>query len=132
MRNRWTIGVLTLAIAIFIIFSGAAPNAGPVPPAPALSTLQPGGFRTIPQTLDVNIVFVGYELGGPPLGINLPNFSSILPSTSRPIHRYPNLYGIRQDMGLRFNYNYKVAFADSAYEDTFFAFLAASAVNKPL
>ena len=131
MRTRWTISVLSLTLAIFML-TGAGPKAGPAEPGPVLTTLEPGGFRNIPQTLDVNVVFLGYNPGATPLGINLANFSNVLPTTYRPIHRYPAFYGIRQEMGLTFQFNYKPVFTSDTYENAFFAYLSSIAVNRPL
>jgi hypothetical protein len=129
MSNRW-VPYLSLTFAIFVTII-ATPNADRAPAAPSLATLQPGGFRNIDQTLDVNVVFVGYEAGAGPRDINLAGFSSVLPASYRPRHRYPDFYGIPQEMGLRFRFAYKQVFATSGYEDAFFGFLAAQAVPQP-
>jgi hypothetical protein len=131
MRNRWALPFLALTLSIFVA-AGAGPQAGPPAPPPVLTTLQPGGFRNIQQTLDVNVVFLGYEIGSGPRDISTAAFSSVLPSMYRPIHRYPAFYGIRQEMGLTFNFNYKATFTTQAYEDTFFRYLASIASSQPL
>lgn len=128
MRPRWTLSLLPLALAI--VLSGAAPDAKPAS-SPALTTLQPGAFRTISQPLDINIVFVGYEPGGGPRDIDLAAFDGVLPSKYRPIHRYQNFYGMRQEMGLEFTFAYNRVFADAAYEDQLFAHLSTLATPLP-
>lgn len=117
-----------LRVAVLAATSTASVCAAP----PALGTLQPGGFRDIPQNLAVNVVFVGYEPGAAPLGINEAAFRAQLPGTYRPIHRYPDFYGIRQYLGLTFNFNYNVLYAPDAWETTFFTHLGALAQPRPL
>ncbi len=78
-------------ILLMLVLGTAGPVAGPAPAPPTLTTLQPGGFRTINQELDVNVVFVGYELGAGPRNINAAEFGNVLPDTYRPAHRYRSL-----------------------------------------
>ena len=59
-------------------------------PAPVLTTLSPGGFSDLVHDVNVNIVLVGYE------NVNQATLLAGLPNVSRPIHRYPDFYGIRQ------------------------------------
>ena len=95
---------------------------------PQLLTLEPGGFREIPQNLTVNVVFVGFSGSNT---INTTAFRAALPATYRSIHRQPDFYGVRQYTGNRFNFNHKVTMASPAYADSLFAFLAASASPQP-
>lgn len=99
---------------------------------PALGALQPGGVRQIEQTLDVNIVFVGYEAGTGARDINHAAFTAGLPAAYRSINRYPSYYGATQWTGLRFNFNYNIVYAPAAYEDSFFSFLSGIAAPQPL
>lgn len=100
---------------------------------PALTTLQPGAFRVIPQNLPVNIVFVGYEEGAGPRDINRAAFLAPLASTSRPRVFMPNYrYGIVKDLGLSFNYQYNLVFANNTFEDAFFGYLNSIAVSRPV
>jgi hypothetical protein len=96
-------------------------------PGPALTTLSPGGFRTINQTLDINVVFVGYTSAN----VNLNTLQEQLPKTYNTIHRYPGFYGIRQPIGLAFQYRYNFVFADSTFQDNFFGHLGSIAASKP-
>jgi hypothetical protein len=98
---------------------------------PSLTTLQPGAVRNLSQTLDVNIVFVGYEPGAGPRDINPNVLNSILPASYRPIHRYPNFYGNREYVGLTFNFKYLNHYASSTYEDVFFTYLSSIAAPAP-
>ena len=128
MLNRWTFSVVSLTLVMFLM-SGAGPRAGQA--APTLSTLEPGGFRNIQQSLNVNVVFVGYEAGSGPFDINTTAYGSVLPTKYRAIHRYPAFYGIRQEMGLTFDLAYNRVFTSRAYEDKFFGKLRSLAVAKP-
>jgi hypothetical protein len=132
MRTRWTLSFVSLILLAFLAAT-AGPSAGPAPAAPTLTTLQPGGFRTIHQTLDVNVVFVGYELGAGPRNINAAAFSSVLPHTYRPAHRYPTFYqGVPEEMGLAFAFDYNVVMTNTAYEDAFFGYLTSIAEAQPI
>ena len=100
-------------------------------PAPVLTTLSPGGFHDLTHDVNVNIVFLGYEMGAGAQNVNPATVLAGLPNVSRPIHRYPNLYGIRQYVGLTYNYHYNTVFTDGAYENSFFGYLSSIAVPKP-
>jgi hypothetical protein len=105
---------------------GLAENPAP----PVLSTLEPGGFRDIAQDLTVNVVFVGYEAGAE---IDEAAFLGELPATYRPINVYPSIWkGYKEFLGLTFNYDYNLVYADSAFEDAFFGYLSSIAVSQPL
>jgi len=72
----------------------------------------------------VNIVLVGYEDGTGPRDINLPVFRAGLSNTHRPRVRIPaSAYGVIEDLGLSFRYQYNVVFANSAFESAFFSYL---------
>ena len=100
-------------------------------PAPVLTTLSPGGFSDLAHDVNVNIVFLGYEMGGGAQNVNPAAVLAGLPNVSRPIHRYPNFYGIRQYLGLTYDYHYNVVFTDGAYENSFFGYLSSIAVPMP-
>jgi hypothetical protein len=88
---------------------------------PDLDVLEPGGFLSIEQDLDINVVFVGF--GG--YTINTGDFENALPDEYRAIHRYPSLYqGAPEFLGNDFNFNYDFIFADATFEDDFFGWLA--------
>jgi hypothetical protein len=132
MRTRWTLSSVSLILLVFLAAT-AGPSAGPAPVAPTLTTLQPGGFRSIHQTLDVNVVFVGYEPGSGARNINAAEFGSVLPDTYRPAHRYPTFYqGVPEEMGLSFAFDYNVVMTSTGYEDAFFGYLTSIAEAQPL
>jgi hypothetical protein len=115
-------------VALGLVLGGSAPRAVSAPP---LGTLSPGGFTRIAQELTINVVFVGYETGAGPRDINAAAFSGVLPSGSSPLHRYPAFYGLQQELGLDFTYDYNVVFAPTSYEDAFFAYLTSIATPAP-
>ncbi len=101
-------------------------------PAPTLATLEPGGFRTISQGLDVNVVFVGFEPGQGELEIDEPGFLAGLPLTYEAINRSQNFYGLPAGLGLHFNFTYHLTYADAAFENALFGYMDGLAVEKPL
>jgi len=103
-------------------------------PVPALSfnVLDPGGFTNISQDLTVNIVFVGYEAGAGSTDIDSAAFLGELPGAYRTVHRYPSFYFGNEYMGVDFNYDFNLVFADSAFEDAFFNYLGSIAQPAPL
>jgi hypothetical protein len=132
MRTRWTLSFVSLTLFALLV-TAAGPVAGPAATAPTLTTLKPGGFRQIGQTLDVNIVFVGYEPGSGPRNINAAEFNSVLPKAYRPAHRYPTYYqGIPEEMGLTFDFRYKTTMTSAAYENAFFGYLKSIAEEQPV
>lgn len=130
MRSLFVL--LALAVVAALAAASAAP-AAPKPPAPTLSTLEPGAFRAIHQELPVNVVFVGYEQGAGPLGIDEGRFLSELPESYRTVMRAQNdWYGDKKFIGVDFSYDYNVVYADDAFEDAFFGRLGELAQPRPL
>ena len=114
-----TLSFVSLVLLVFLS-AAAGPFAGSAPVAPTLTTLQPGGFRTINQTLDVNVVFIGYELGAGPRNINAAQFGRRAAghvSAGTPLSDL--LQGCARSMGLSFQFDYNMVLTDSAYEDAF-------------
>jgi hypothetical protein len=99
---------------------------------PELETLQPGKFQFIHQNLKVNLVFVGYNQGDGPRGVNLNTFKKVLPSRYKAINRIPSDYGTPEFTGNNFGYDYKIKFADKSFENAFFKHLSHLAIEKPL
>lgn len=120
---------------LIVLLMGFRPNltgALAAPEAISLSTLEPGSFREITQDLTVNVVFIGYEEGAGYLGIDSTQFLGGLPGSYRTINRYPSFYFGNQFLGLNFNFDYNLVFADSSFEDSFFSYLSSIALAKPL
>lgn len=100
--------------------------------APALSTLQPGAFQTLRQTIPVNIVFVGYEPGAGVRDIDESRFRRFLPKAYAVRNRYKAFYGLASDAGLRYDYAFNIVYAPPSFEDTFFGYLKSIATPSPL
>lgn len=127
--KRYTFVLLLLFV--FVLGITAIASAKPSAP-PDLNTLEPGGFREIDQDLTVNIVFVGYEQGAGDQDIDNGAFLAELPSTYRPVNRYPSFYKGNEFLGLTFNFDYNVVYTDDAFEDDLFGYLSSIATAEPL
>ena len=97
-----------------------------------LETLQPGKFQFVHQNLKINLVFVGYNQGDGPRGVNLNTFKKILPSKYKAVNRGPSFYGTNDYAGTSFGYDYKIKFAGKDFENAFFKHLSSIAIEKPL
>ena len=122
---------LLILLLLTIALGAALTQAAPAEP-PALTTLDPGGFQDIGQDLDVNIVFVGYEPGAGHRNIDETAFLDELPGTYRPVNRYPSFYKGNEYLGLTFNFNYNLVYAETGFEDSFFGYLDSIATSQPL
>ena len=101
--------------------------------APPLTTLQPSAFRVIQQNLPVNIVFVGYEPGARVRDVDTAAFLSGLAAKQRTRVRIPHSqYGIAKDLGVAFDYQYNIVYANAAFENAFFGYLNSIAVAQPV
>ena len=120
-----------LALITALLPAGFNVQAGS-PPPPTLTTLEPGGFRDIQQDLDINIVMIGFEPGAGFRDINEAALLGELPSSYRTVNRSPSFYFGNQFMGLTFDFNYNLVYADQAFEDMFFGYLASIATPMPL
>jgi len=121
----------TLALIVALIPATGAAFAGKAAP-PSLSTLEPGGFRSIEQNLTINVVFVGYEQGAGIQDIDETAFLGELPGTYRTVNRYPSFYFGNEFLGVDFNFDYNLVYTDTTFEDAFFGYLGSLAVPMPL
>jgi hypothetical protein len=121
----------TLALIIAMLPASGVAFAGKSTP-PTLATLEPGGFRTLEQDLTVNVVFVGYEQGAGYQDINETDFLNELPDAYRTVNRYPSFYFGNEFLGVDFNFDYNMVYADTTFEDNFFGYLDSIAVSQPL
>lgn len=133
--NRSITKILGLATALALIVallpaSGAVSAAKSIPPT--LTTLEPGGFLSLEQDLTVNVVFVGYEQGGGYQDIDEAAFLGELPGTYRTVNRYPSFYFGNEFLGVDFNFDYNLVYADTTFEDAFFGYLGSVATPMPL
>lgn len=128
---RLLIAPLIMASLLLSLFPNNSMAAPPSPP-PDLTNLQPGGFQEITQDLTINVVFVGYEQGAGPQQIDENALLAELPSTYRPLLRIPSFYGENQFLGLTFNYNFNLVYADNTFENSFFGYLDSIKSPAPL
>lgn len=129
--NRKAVLFASVLCGVMIVLSPAAVQAAN-PAPPDLTTLEPGAFRDIEQDLTINVVFVGYEIGVGDRDIDEAAFLAELPATYRPINRFPSDYKGNEFLGLTFNYDYNLVYADAAFEDAFFGYLTSIASPMPL
>jgi hypothetical protein len=123
--------IAVVAALILALMPSAGVLGRPTAP-PSLSTLEPGGFRTIQQDLTINVVFVGYEQGAGPRDIDEAAFLAGLPSSYTTVSRSPRFYGLPGELGLEFAFDYNLVYAGSAFEDAFFGYLDGIAQPMPL
>lgn len=93
-----------------------------------LEGLNPGTQETFVQQTPVNLVFVGYAPGD----IDEDAVRAVLPASYTPVVRYSQFYGTNaRDVGLQFDFDYRVKHAGKRFEDRFFKFLAQTGVPGP-
>ena len=107
--------LLVVLLLLVLVFSTTL--AGKADPPPDLGTLDPGGFQDIEQDLTINVVFVGYEKGTGHQDIDESDFLSELPSTYRPVNRFPSDYKGNEFLGLTFNYDFNLVYANEELQD---------------
>ena len=113
--------------ALFLCLSATAIVSMAKTQSASFPHLNPGGLSNLPETVPVNIVFVGYDA---PL-VNQASFLAALPGTYRPIVRSRYLYGIKEELGLSYTFQYQVTFTNAAWENSFFAALSSLATPQP-
>jgi hypothetical protein len=83
--------------------------------------LQPGEQVTYEQNVPINIVFIGY----PRDAIDREEMLDVLPDSYAPVVRYPQFYGLLgREMGLNFEFDYRVTFASQDLTNRFFRYLS--------
>lgn len=122
------VGAAPLASLLLV----ASLTAGGPASLPSFSTLQPGAFRSINQSLPVNVVFVGYEAGSGVQNVDETVFREGLPASYSSRHRIRWFYGISERTGNTFDYDFNVIYAPASFEDAFFSYLLTNATVRPL
>src|SRR4051812_49129839 len=106
MRVRFTVA-LAVAVAATLAAAAAAAGAG----------LQPGvasaGLR---ERVLVNVVFVGFDQSQARAG----EFLSGLPQRYRPVVRSRLPYGVSEELGIDYSYDYSLTYTSSNWESSFF------------
>ena len=109
-RSRVLLVLLLLPVATSSLMKAQSPSFG---------HLNPGGLSDLPETVPVNVVFVGYGSL-----VNQSSFLAALPGTYLPIVRSRFPYGVTEELGLRYTFSYQVTFTTAAWENGFFSALA--------
>ena len=92
------------------------------------SSLQPGVPTSgLDERVPVNVVFVGLKPGQ----IDTAKFLSDLPQESRPIVRSRLYYGVTEELGIDYRYDYATTFTTPAWDASFFAALKTLAKPAP-
>ena len=128
-RSLRTRPVRTLAAVTAVLggmlVAGTAPASGA---EPQFQHLQPGGQPQLEEKLPVNVVLLGYEAPQVDAGA----LRDALPATSEPIVRSRSWYGVREEVGITYRYDYHVQSTGKSYEDRFFAELKELSTRAPL
>ena len=113
MRRR-SPAVLAAAATVLggLLVAAASPASGA---PPSFTHLRPGAPAQLVERLPVNVVLLGYEQ------VNPDDVQRQLPATSKPVVRSRANYGIKEEVGITFRYEYDVRRTARAYEDRFFA-----------
>ena len=124
MRRR---SALVAALVTVLVGASATP-AGAAAPAYRYQFLDPGGQPRLTETVPVNVVFLGYE----PEQVARSAYAGQLASKYEPVVRSRLSYDVVEKLGITYTYDYRVRYADRAYEDKFFAQLGKLAKPAPL
>lgn len=113
-RARLT-ALLLAVLALTLVFSSAV-SAQDV----TADSLQPGVHTTYRQDVPINLVFVGYEASD----VDADSILAQLPPSYAPIVRASPFFGAEgRDLGLHFDFQYRVKFANAPFEEDFFSYL---------
>jgi hypothetical protein len=132
VRIRYmAVAVAAVCAVVVGLVASPAGRAGASPGGVPLQTIQPGQHAVVHITTPVNLVFVGYQ----PQAIDVHRILSQMPVQGDPIVRTDQAFGLpatAPDVGLRYHYQYKVQFANSAFDDAFFGYLSSIAIVGPI
>jgi hypothetical protein len=113
MSVRTVLACSTAAIAALAGAPGALAGG-------SFSNLQPGVHSAgLSERVRVNVVFVGLKPGQ----INTAEFLAGLPQQSKPIVRSRLFYGVTEELGIDYTYDYAATFTSSAWDASFFSAL---------
>ncbi|GID28184.1 hypothetical protein Abr02nite_31670 [Paractinoplanes brasiliensis] len=126
MRMRRSGAFIALLVAAMV--GASATPAGAAAPAYRYNFLAPGGQPRLTETVPVNVVFVGYEPGQVGAGA----FKGELAKKYEPVVRSRLAYDVVEKLGITYKYDYRLTYADRAYENKFFNQLGKLAKPAPL
>jgi hypothetical protein len=124
MRRR---SALVVVLAAVLTGASATP-AGAASPSAAHHWLKPGGQPKLVEKVPVTVVFLGYE----PSQVSRSAYAAQLAHKYEPVVRGRLPYGVTEKLGITYTYDYKIKYADRAYEDSFFRQLGKLAKPAPL
>ena len=122
--RRGLVLLTTLAVLVGLAVM-TAPASGA---ATGYTHLDPRGQPRLAETVPVNVVFVGYDEAQVPQA----RYSRGLPAGYEPVVRSRLGYGTKEALGISYTYDYNLTYADTAYENRFFAQLSRLAQPAPL
>ncbi|TDO32132.1 hypothetical protein [Paractinoplanes brasiliensis] len=117
-----------IALLVAAMVGASATPAGAAAPAYRYNFLAPGGQPRLTETVPVNVVFVGYEPGQVGAGA----FKGELAKKYEPVVRSRLAYDVVEKLGITYKYDYRLTYADRAYENKFFNQLGKLAKPAPL
>lgn len=92
-------------------------------------TIRPGEFVVQDQTVPVDVVLIGYGDSQ----VDTATLLSLLPATYSPVVRYPQFYGLAgREVGLAFDFRYRIVRAERRFENEFFAYLTRTGIPGPV
>ena len=125
MRQR-PLRALAVATAVLGgVLAATAPASGA---EPQFEHLRPGQNAQLVERLPVNVVLLGYDAPEVDAGA----LRAALPATSEPIVRSRAGYGIREEVGITYRYDYTVRSTGKTYENRFFSELKRLSSAAPL
>ena len=119
----------TLAVATAVVGGLLAASTAPASGSePQFQHLRPGQDAQLVERLPVNVVLLGYDAAEVDSGA----LRAALPAASKPIVRSRSAYGLREEVGITYRYDYHVQSTGTDYEDRFFAELKRLSSRAPL
>jgi hypothetical protein len=118
---RFRLSLAALAVAALSVAATSTTAA-----TPTYTALNPGGPAKFNEQVPVQFVFLGYE----PSQVSQTEFMAQLPSKYNAVVRSRLWYGVKEEVGLHYTYDYKVTWTDAAYENAFFSKLNSLAVPE--
>ncbi|MFC0627572.1 hypothetical protein [Kribbella deserti] len=118
-RQLAAVGVAVLGMIASGIMTAVPANSAP----PEFEHLRPGGQPELTERVPVNVVFLGYKRES----IDTAALTGALPINHKPKVITRLLAGLHETIGLEYTYDYRVKFADEAYQTKFFQQLGALA-----
>ncbi len=121
--------IRALAVATVVLGGLLASSTAPASGAePQFQHLRPGGPAQLVERLPVNVVLLGYDAPE----VDSRALRAALPASSEPVVRSRLSYGVREEVGISFQYDYRVQSTGRTYEDRFFSELRRLSDPAPL